>query len=38
MIDRREFSTTVCGYVDKSKKLSTTSAGGLPHQARYFGR
>ena len=38
MIDRRRFSTTACGYVDKSKKLSTTSAGEVLQQARYFGR
>ena len=32
MIDRRRFSTTACGYVDKSKKLSTTSSGEVHRQ------
>ena len=32
MIDRRRFSTTACGYVDKSEKLSTTSSGEVHRQ------
>ena len=38
MIDRRRFSTTVCGYVDKSRKVihnlsrRTTSSGEVPRQ------
>ena len=38
MIDRREFSTTACGYVDKSRKVihnlgrQTTSSGEVPRQ------
>ena len=38
MIDRRLFSTTACGYVDKSRKVihnlgrQTTSSGKVPRQ------
>ena len=38
MIDRRLFSTTACGYVDKSRKVihnlgrRTTSSGEVPRQ------
>ena len=42
MIDRRRFSTTACGYVDKSRKvihnlgMRTTSSGEVPRQMIYL--
>lgn len=42
MIDRRRFSTTACGYVDKSEKVihnlvrQTTSPSEVPSAARYL--
>ena len=44
MIDRRQFSTTTCGYVDKSRKVihnlgsRTTSSGEVPRQMIYLDR
>ena len=42
MIDRRRFSTTACGYVDKSRKViynlsrQTTSSGEVHRQMIYL--
>ena len=43
MIDRREFSTTACGYVDKSRKVihnlsrRSISSGEVPRQMIHLG-
>ena len=44
MIDRQQFSTTACGYVDKSRKVihnlgrRTTSSGEVPRQMIHLDR